>query len=200
MIETTLRIIDIVLGTVGLLLILRAVLYIFRVTNQNPIMRILVSITQPLINLVNRILGIPSYRPVYSSIPALSTDILHPLVALIAIWILRTVLVWLIGLGMLIPVWASNPLGHIGAILRHLLSLAFSLYTNALFIRILLQWLQVPYSSGIMRFLWSITEPVLVPIRQVLPPIMGFDLSPLIAFFLLRLLEGVVITLISWVF
>ncbi|TFG69040.1 MAG: YggT family protein, partial [Anaerolineales bacterium] len=63
-----------------------------------------------------------------------------------------------------------------------------------------LQWLQVPYSSGIMRFLWKITEPVLAPIRQVLPPLMGLDLSPIVAFFLLRLLSGAVLTLIAWVF
>ena len=200
MIETTLRIIDIILGAIGLLLITRVILHIFRVSNQHPIMRILTTLTQPLIDLVKRILGIPSYQPLYNSTPTLSTDILHPLVALVAVWVLRTVLVWLIGLGMLFPVWARNPLGNIGAILRHLLSLVFSLYTNALFIRILLQWLQVPYSSAIMRFLWNITEPILAPIRQVLPPMMGFDFSPLIAFFLLRLLEGVVITLLSWVF
>ena len=200
MIETILRLIDTVLGAIGLLLITRVLLYVFRVSKQHPIMRIISTITDPLINLVKRLLGIPSYQSLYSSMPSLSTDILHPLVALIAVWVLRTVLVWTIRLGVLIPVWARDPLGHIGAMLRHLLSIIFSLYTNALFIRILLQWLQVPYSSGIMRFLWKITEPILAPIRQVLPPMMGFDLSPLVAFFLLRMLESVVMTLLSWVF
>ena len=200
MIDTALRIIDIVLGTIGLLLIARVLLHVFRVSHQHSIMRILKTITDPLIDLVKRLLGIPSYQSVYSTTPTLSTDILHPLVALIAIWVLRTILVWIIGLGVLFPVWARDPMGNFGAMLRHLLSIVFSLYINALFIRILLQWLQVPYSSGVMRFLWKITEPILAPIRQILPPMMGFDLSTLVAFFLLRMLEGVVMTLLTWVF
>jgi YggT family protein len=200
MLNITLRIIDIVLGTVGLLLIIRVILNVFRVSRMHPVMRFLNAVTDPLIAVVKRIFGIPGYQTIYSSTPSLSADILNPLVALIAIWVLRTVLVWAIGLIMLFPTWARNPVSNIGAMLRHLLSIVFSLYIGTLFIRILLQWLQVPYSSRIMRFLWDITEPLLSPIRRILPPMMGFDLSPLIAYFLLRLLEGAVMTLLSWVF
>jgi YggT family protein len=200
MFDIILRVIDIVLGAIGLLLIIRVLLYVFRVSQQNPGMRILTAITDPVIQVVKHLLGIPSYRSLYVSTPSLSTDILHPLVALIAIWVLRTILVWTIGLIILFPVWARDPVAHLEDMLRHFLSIIFSLYINALFIRILLQWLQVPYSSGIMRFLWTITEPVLAPIRHILPPMMGFDLSPLVAFFLLRLLEGAVLTLLSWIF
>jgi YggT family protein len=200
MLNTTLRIVDIVLGTVGLLLIVRVLLNVFRVSRTHPVMRFLNAVTDPLITVVKRIFGIPGYQTMYSSTPSLSADILNPLVALIAVWVLRTVLVWTIGLIMLFPTWARNPVSNVGAMLRHLLSIVFSLYIDALFIRILLQWLQVPYSSRIMRFLWDITEPLLSPIRRILPPMMGFDLSPLVAFFLLRLLEGAVMTLLSWVF
>lgn len=72
------------------------------------------------------------------------------------------------------------------------------LYLLALFIRIVLSWF--PGSNegpvgGVSRFLWSITEPVLAPLRSVLPPVqMGaaaLDLSPIVVtfgiFFLLRL-------------
>ncbi len=200
MIETILRIFDIVFGAIGLLLIVRVLLYVFHVSNQHPIMRTLTAITDPLINLVKRILGIPSYQPLYTSTPSLSTNILHPLVALITIWILRTILVWIVRLGMLIPVWALAPLANLSDMLTYLLSFVFDLYMNALFVRILLQWLQVPYSSGIMRFLWTITEPVLAPIRHLLPPMMGLDLSPLVAYFLLRMLSLAVLTMISWIF
>ena len=200
MIEMILRVMDIIFGAIGLLLIIRVLLYVFHVSNRHPVMRALIAITDPLINLVKRVLGIPSYAPYYSSTPALSDSILHPLVTLIAIWILRTLLAWIFGLGLLIPVWVAAPLANLENILTYLLRIVFDLYMNALFVRILLQWLQVPYSSGIMRFLWKITEPVLAPIRQVLPPLMGLDLSPIVAFFLLRLLSGAVFTLLSWVF
>ena len=200
MIEMIMRVVDVIFGAVGLLLIVRVLLYVFHVSNRHPVMRALISLTDPLINLVKRVLGIPSYAPSYSSTPGLNDSILHPLVTLIAIWMLRTILVWILNLGLLIPVWAAAPLASLKDILTYLLQIVFDLYMNALFVRIILQWLQVPYSSGIMRFLWKITEPVLAPIRQVLPPLMGMDLSPIVAFFLLRLLSGAVLTLISWIF
>ncbi len=200
MIEMILRVMDVIFGAIGLLLITRVLLYVFHVSNRQPVMRALIAVTDPLINLVKRVLGIPSYTPYYGSTPGLSDSILHPLVTLIAIWILRTLLAWIFGLGLLIPVWVAAPLANLENILTYLLRIVFDLYMNALFVRILLQWLQVPYSSGIMRFLWKITEPVLAPIRQVLPPLMGLDLSPIVAFFLLRLLSGAVFTLISWIF
>ena len=200
MIQTLLRVVDIVLGIAGLLLIIRAVLVVFRVPGQHPIVRLLHVVTDPLIAVIKRILGIPSYSSIYLSTPVISSRILDPIIALVAIWILRMLLVWILGLALVIPAWVNAPLTHIGDMLQYVLRLIFSAYTGALFLRIILQWLQVPYSSGIMRFLWDITEPVLAPVRQVLPPLMGFDLSPLIVYFLLSLLERVVLSLVSWVF
>ena len=200
MINTILRVIDIILGTVGLLLIIKTLMVVFRVSAQHPVLRLLTAITEPLITGVKQALGIPAYPSLYVSSPALSSNILDPIIALVAVWILRSVLVWVVGLATVIPIWVGAPMANLGDILRYLLRIVFSLYTNALFLRILLQMLQVSYSSGIMRFLWDITEPVLAPIRQVLPPMMGLDLSPIIAYFILRLLEGVVISLVSWVF
>ena len=68
------------------------------------------------------------------------------------------------------------------------------LYMLALFVRIVLSWF--PISPGgamasIFGFLYSITEPVLGPVRRVLPPVgmggMGLDLSPIIVLLLLQL-------------
>ena len=41
--------------------------------------------------------------------------------------------------------------------------------------------------------LYSITEPVLEPVRRAIPPMGGFDLSPLVVFFGLRILQGVLL-------
>ena len=60
--------------------------------------------------------------------------------------------------------------------------------------RILLSWFPIsPESpmSSVFSFLYRITEPVLGPIRRLLPPIgmggMALDLSPIIVLFLLQL-------------
>jgi YggT family protein len=46
------------------------------------------------------------------------------------------------------------------------------------------------WSTGIARFLWDVTEPVLAPVRRVLPPFGGIDFSPLVVIILLQVLNG----------
>jgi YggT family protein len=67
------------------------------------------------------------------------------------------------------------------------------LYIFAIFGRIVLSWF--PVSPGgpmaaIFSFLYRITEPVLGPIRRVIPPLGGFDLSPIIVIIALQLLSS----------
>jgi YggT family protein len=73
-----------------------------------------------------------------------------------------------------------------------------NLYLILLFARIILSWF--PVSPGgamaqIFSFLYTITEPVLGPIRRAIPPIgmggMGFDLSPIIVIVGVRVIAGV---------
>ncbi len=67
-------------------------------------------------------------------------------------------------------------------------------YVFAIFARVVLSWF--PVSPGgamasIFSFLYTITEPVLGPLRRVIPPLGGFDLSPIVALMGLRLIAGV---------
>ncbi|HEX2699376.1 MAG TPA: YggT family protein [Acidimicrobiales bacterium] len=73
--------------------------------------------------------------------------------------------------------------------------LVLNLYLIALFGRIILSWFPIsPDSpmSQVFSFLYTITEPVLGPVRRLLPPVgvggMGLDLSPIIVTLGLRLL------------
>ena len=68
-----------------------------------------------------------------------------------------------------------------------------------LFARIILSWFPMEPGStmaSIFGFLYAITEPVLGPIRRVIPPMgmggMGLDLSPLIVILGISLLRGVI--------
>jgi YggT family protein len=78
-----------------------------------------------------------------------------------------------------------------------IICVAGSLYFIAIFARILLSWFPIspdsPFAT-IFGFLYNITEPVLGPVRRLLPPIgmggMGLDLSPIIVFFGLQILMG----------
>jgi YggT family protein len=52
----------------------------------------------------------------------------------------------------------------------------------------LLSWFPIDQSNPIVRIIWEITEPVLAPIRRVIPRIGMFDLSPLAAFLVISFL------------
>ena len=67
--------------------------------------------------------------------------------------------------------------------------LFFSLLTIAVFIRIILSWFNMDPSSPLIQALNSITEPILDPIRRIVPRIGMFDLSPIVALILLRVVS-----------
>ncbi len=65
-------------------------------------------------------------------------------------------------------------------------------YTAVVFIYILLSWFPMTPGGAVVRvraLLGRVVEPVLSPLRRVLPPVrvggMGLDLSPIILFFVL---------------
>lgn len=71
------------------------------------------------------------------------------------------------------------------------------LYVIALLGRIILSWFPISPGSpmaGVFSFLYSITEPVLGPVRRALPPIGGggmrLDLSPIIVIFAVQIIGG----------
>jgi YggT family protein len=78
------------------------------------------------------------------------------------------------------------------AIIGYLLFGFLGLYTLAIFVRILLSWGTVGYGNRRMRFLVRITEPLLAPLRRFVPPVAMFDISPIVAFLILWLLQAVV--------
>jgi YggT family protein len=70
--------------------------------------------------------------------------------------------------------------------MHNLLCQAVLLYEVALFARVILSWFPLGPGgplAGVNRFLVTITDPVLQPVRRVMPRTGMFDLSPLIVFF-----------------
>lgn len=66
-----------------------------------------------------------------------------------------------------------------------IICLLFWIIGFAIFIRAISSWFNVDPRSPIMQALYSITEPVLDPIRRIMPRLGMIDLSPLVAIFLL---------------
>jgi len=59
----------------------------------------------------------------------------------------------------------------------------------AIFARILLSWLPINRESRIVSLIYEITEPILGPLRRVVPSFGGLDLSPMIALILIQVAE-----------
>lgn len=78
----------------------------------------------------------------------------------------------------------------------HVVQTAFRLYSYLLLARILLSWFQPNPYHPVVRFLYQSTEPVLAPFRRLLPPLGGIDFSPILAFFVLQIVETLVVRLL----
>ncbi|HEY8167669.1 MAG: YggT family protein [Candidatus Limnocylindrales bacterium] len=57
--------------------------------------------------------------------------------------------------------------------------------------RVIWSWIDPGFGSPIGRFLFETTEPVLAPIRRVLPQSGRIDWSPVVAFVVLTVVAGV---------
>ena len=79
------------------------------------------------------------------------------------------------------------------------LCLLFQLYWLVVVARIVMEWIPISFDHPLARVratLRSLTEPVLAPLRAIIPPVrlggMGLDLSPIVLLIGLSILSGVV--------
>jgi YggT family protein len=82
------------------------------------------------------------------------------------------------------------------AIIQSLVCAALLLYLLVLIGRIILSWVPSPPEPllPVVRLLAKLTDPVLLPLRNVLPPLRigaaALDLSPLVVYFGISILRG----------
>ena len=67
------------------------------------------------------------------------------------------------------------------------------IYTILIIIRAVLSWIRVDPRNQAVRILNVLTDPVLIPIQKIIPPVGGtLDISPVVAILLIQLLREVV--------
>jgi YggT family protein len=82
--------------------------------------------------------------------------------------------------------------------IERLLCLALTLFMLVLLARVIMSWIELagvrPPATGPLRsayeLLFDVTEPVLRPLRKIVPPAGMFDLSVLIAFVIIIVLRA----------
>ena len=81
--------------------------------------------------------------------------------------------------------------------LAYIIRLLFSTYTILLFVRIVTSWFPAWQGHHLVRFVSFYTDPYLHFFRRILPPLGGvLDISPILAFFALRVIEMVILGIV----
>jgi YggT family protein len=76
-----------------------------------------------------------------------------------------------------------------------LVSWTFGLLKVALIVRVISSWLPISPYSGWVRWSYALSEPILAPLRRIVPNLGGLDITPILAYFLLNIIESVLFRL-----
>lgn len=87
---------------------------------------------------------------------------------------------------------ASGRAGGVVALVGYLLYGLLTVYSLLIFIRIIMSWGRASHTNRLMRFLARATDPLLVPLRSMIPPVGMFDISPIVAFVIIWLFQGAI--------
>ena len=82
--------------------------------------------------------------------------------------------------------------GSFVSVLGYILYGLISVYILLIFIRIVFSWGGIGYTNRVMRFLVDATEPLLGPLRRIIPPLGMMDISPIVAFLILWLFQSAI--------
>jgi YggT family protein len=148
--------------------LLRFIMQTVRAGYNNPLAEVVFRVTSPLVVPARRILP---------SVAGLDTPTLAVLIVLEVI--VTLLLLWLLNIAL------SPPVVLLYSLLR-LILLTLWFYTGAIIVYAILSWFGNRGINPIAILLGNLVEPVLRPARRLLPPISGFDLSPLIVILLLQ--------------
>ena len=150
---------------------IRFLLALTRADFYNPVSQFLVKVTNPLLVPLRRV--IPS---------AMGID----LAAIVLMLVLQAVELMLTGA---ILGFGFHPAGLVVLSVAELLALLFQIYFFTILIQVILSWVSPGGYNPVVALLYSINEPLLGRARRLLPPIHGFDLSPILVMIFLQLLN-----------
>lgn len=154
-----------------LVLMLRLLLQLVRADFYNPVSQFVVKVSGPLLNPLRRI--IPGFGGI-----DIACIVLILVVQIVSIFVLIAI-DGKIFISPLILVWAV--LGTLGMLVN--------IYFVAIIASIIISWVAPGTYHPIVLLLHQLTEPVMRPFRNLIPPIGGLDLSPILVFLVLNVLQ-----------
>jgi YggT family protein len=169
-----------VLQTLGslylLIVLLRFVLQLVRANFYNPLCQFAVKATQPLL------------KPLRRVIPSMFGLDMSSLVLAILVQLALMALTLLLTYGTI-----GNPLQLLIWSLIGVTALFLKIFFFALIISVILSWVAPGSHNPGAELVNQICEPALAPFRKILPNLGGLDISPILAFMVLKLIDMLVI-------
>jgi YggT family protein len=145
-----------------LAVMLRLFLQWVRANFYNPIAKFLITITQPLL------------RPLRRFLPAIGNMDTASILLLLVLTMIKLAIISSLVLS--VPPLPLLLLASVG----DLISLAFDVFKIAIILQVILSWLAPATYNPATILLFNLTEPLLRPVRNLVPPMGGLDLSPLV--------------------
>lgn len=156
--------IETLFGILILILMLRFILQLVRADFYNPLSQFVVKATQPVLTPLRRL------------IPGLGGVDVASVVALLLLQWLELVITQIVIRGLPGAIAFTNlPLFAVA----DLLELAIFVFIVSLLVQVVMSWVSPGAYGPASSLLFSLNEPLLRPVRRVLPPFSGMDLSPL---------------------
>ncbi|MDQ7735398.1 YggT family protein [Halomonas sp. SpR1] len=159
------------------LLMLRFLLQASRADYFNPLSQSVVKITQPVVGLFQGFLGPVAGR---FDLATLAAGFVLKVVSIIAIFMV-------IGVGM--PPIAGLMIAGVAALANAILKI----YFFAMIVMIILSWVAPNASHPGALLVMQLVEPIMAPVRKVIPPLGMIDLSPIVVFIAINLVDSLVV-------
>jgi len=164
-----------VFGLFLMLVMLRLLLQFVRADFYNPISQFIVKTTSW------------ALKPLRRIIPGLGGIDLASIVLLLGVQMLT---LFLIGTARGISVSVA---GLAALSVAELINLLFTIYMITIIVQALLSWIGPGTYNPLTSLLYSINDPVLRPVRRLIPALSGIDLSPLVVLVIIQLLKIILI-------
>lgn len=170
-----------------LLVLLRFLLQVLRADFYNPVSQFIVKLTTPPLRILRRI--IPSVAGQDAASIVLCLILIY---AKFLVMRLLSIPAVQIG-GVIAPIGTASYGGLLVYCIADLIALWLTVMLIAVIIKVILSWINPEHYNPVIGLVDKIAEPVLGPIRKLLPPLGGFDLSPLFASLLILVAKMLIV-------
>jgi YggT family protein len=158
-----------------LLVLLRFMLQMLRADFYNPVAQFIVRVTSRPLGILRRV------------IPSVSGQDTAAIVLCLVIIYAKFMLLRLLDTAAIHVGSTLAPIGSVGYLglmvygIADLVSLILTVFLIAIIIQVVLSWISPGHYNPVVGLVNSLAAPILRPVKKIMPPIGGLDLSPLVA-------------------